>query len=128
MLSVEFLAACVQKESEQCAQPAAVSNDHFSVIVGAIVSGFIAVIGLVGILVQRQNSTNRKVEAAQFAITNGHPEHLRDDIDRKFRELETKLDRKFERVFGALGYMNGKVDSIEQTQDGGHNATAQKPE
>lgn len=123
-----ILAACVQKGAETCAQPASVSQDHFTVIVGAIVAGFGSLMTFMGILLNRQRQTDKKVASAQFAVTNGHEEHIRDDLDRKFRELERKIDGKFERVFGALGFVSGKLNTIENTQEGGHRAYSQDPE
>lgn len=117
---VDFLAACVQKGAEQCAQPASVSQDHFTVIIGAIVAGFSSLLTLVGILIQKQRSTNRHAAAASFGVNNNHESNLRDDLDAKFSSLEVKIDQKFERVFGSLGYLNGRMNGIDNTRDRVH--------
>lgn len=116
-MDVSFLAACVEKASENCAQPASVSQDHFTVIVGAIVTGFTALLTLFGILVQRQRQTERHARAASFGVNNNHDTNLRDDLDAKFSSLEMKIDQKFERVFGSLGYLNGRMNGIENTHN-----------
>lgn len=37
------------------------------------------------------HETKEEVKKTTFAITNNHPEHLRDDIDRQFNELRTGI-------------------------------------
>lgn len=37
------------------------------------------------------HETKEEVKKTTFAITNNHPEHIRDDIDRQFGEMQTGL-------------------------------------
>lgn len=120
---VTILAACVQKGAETCAQPASVSQDHFQVIVGAIVSGFVALLGLLGIVIQRQGSASKKAtvaaehaKAASFGINNDHKKNFRDDFDEFKRDVFLSLGE----LKGEVKSLNGRVDNVETTQGGRH--------
>lgn len=57
------------------------STDHFTILVYAIVSGFIAICTLIGIALPLLLRQNRKIDETKEQITNGHSTHIRDDLD-----------------------------------------------
>ena len=66
------------------------------------------------------NETKEEVKKTTFAITNNHPEHIRDDMDRQFNELQVGLKDLNEGLRNLLSlHASGthRVDSISERLD-----------
>ena len=66
------------------------------------------------------NETKEEVKRTTFAITNNHPEHLRDDMDRQFNDLQNGLKDLNEGLRNLLSLHTSsthRVDTISERLD-----------
>lgn len=72
--------------------PAEVSNDHFAVIVGGIITVLVALISLAGIILPLLLRARKDAAVARDQTANNHDSNLRDDMDGKHDHQAARLD------------------------------------
>lgn len=70
------------------------------------VLGPVAVLVVGWILNRKLKNTNERIEKTKKEITNSHPQHLRDDLDAKFKLVFAKLDTNA----SMIGSIDTKLD------------------
>ena len=63
------------------------------------------------------NETKEEVKKTTFAITNNHPEHLRDDMDRQFNDLQTGLNDLNEGLRNLLSLQASSTHRVDTIAD-----------
>jgi len=86
------LAAVADPIANGMPNPADVSNDHFAVIVGGIVTLLVALCTLAGIVIPLLTRARRDAAVARDQTANNHDSNLRDDMDGKHDHQAARLD------------------------------------
>lgn len=63
------------------------------------------------------NETKEEVKKTTFAITNNHPEHLRDDMDRQFNDLQNGLKDLNDGLRNLLGLHTSSTHRVDDISD-----------
>ena len=90
----------------------------------------VAVTGFVSLFVKQRTTDKKidnKVDAAIKSVTNDHPEHIRDDMDRKHnnvveivRSLQRSMDKRFDILEERESIMLERVGHIEANANDEH--------